>query len=80
MPKITELYAFVVDDTGPDDEGVIGENIGGQWMPFMGADLERVRSLMEERAQRIADKLGKQIRIYRFSQKEQIGTIEPRGK
>ncbi len=49
-------------------------------MPFMGADLERVRSLMEERAQRIADKLGKQIRIYRFSQKEQIGTIEPRGK
>ncbi len=24
MPRIEEMYAFVAEDTGPDDEGVIG--------------------------------------------------------
>lgn len=24
MPRIEEMYAFVVEDTGPNDEGVIG--------------------------------------------------------
>ena len=24
MPRIEEMYAFIVEDSGPDDEGVIG--------------------------------------------------------
>ena len=46
MPKITELYAFIsIDNNDPNDEGIIGMNFNGHWMPFMGGDLERVESL-----------------------------------
>jgi hypothetical protein len=39
MPKITELYAYVVDD-GDGDEGIPAVLQQGSWVPFIGADLE----------------------------------------
>ncbi|GAH83034.1 unnamed protein product, partial [marine sediment metagenome] len=45
MPRIEEMYAFVAEDTGPDDEGVVGVNTGCGWMPLVGADMARVESL-----------------------------------
>lgn len=54
MPRIAEMFAFVTEDTGPEDEGIVAH------------------------AQQLADQLGKQIRIYKFTGREQIGTIEPR--
>lgn len=73
MPLITEMFAFVVyDGTGEADEGVIGFDR----MPLVGADLTRVESL-QPLAQQIANTIGKQVRIYRFSTKEQIGEINP---
>ena len=49
MPKITELFAFVAEDTGPDDEGVMAFSVdsfsGPMMMPLIGADMERVESL-----------------------------------
>jgi len=75
MPLITEMFAFVVSDSAPDDEGVIA--LAG--LPLVGADLARVASLTEA-AQRIADATGKQVRIYKFGAKEQIGEINPRPK
>lgn len=77
MPLITEMYAFVTSDTAPDDEGIPAFMNGPILMPMTGADMARVQDLMPI-AQRAADESGKQIRIYRFSQKEQIGVIEPR--
>ena len=43
MPKITELYAWVIADSGPDDEGVPAflDLTTGSWMPMMGADRAR---------------------------------------
>lgn len=32
MPRIEQMFAFVVEDSGPDDEGVIGMMTGNGWM------------------------------------------------
>ncbi len=78
MPKITEMFAFVVADTAPDDEGVIAFYASnGMMMPMCGADLDRIESLIPI-AQRWADESGKPMRIYKFTGKEQIGEILPR--
>lgn len=65
MPKITELYAWVIEDTGPDDEGVpafLAAN--GTWYPMMGADLERALSLRKD-AEFAAAIKGKPCRLVR---------------
>lgn len=45
MPKITEMYAFVIPDKDENDEGIIGASIGPWMMPLVGADMVRVRYL-----------------------------------
>lgn len=80
MPRITELFCFAVYDGGPDDEGVPAFThpfLGT--MPLMGADNARIEALMPM-AQQLADTAGKELRIYKFSHKEQIGVITPRSK
>lgn len=65
MPKITALYAWVIEDTGPEDEGVpafLGAD--GAWYPMMGADLERALSLRKD-AEYAAAIRGKPCRLMR---------------
>lgn len=76
MPRITELFCFAINDTDPEDEGVPAFDLLGG-VPMIGADMARVEDLIPL-AQRLSDESGKQIRIYKFSQREQIGTINPR--
>lgn len=77
MPLITEMFAFVISDKSPEDEGIPAfEGPGGMAMPMVGADLTRIADLMPL-AQDIADRSGKQVRIYRFSQKRMIGEVNP---
>lgn len=65
MPRITELYAWVVADTGPDDEGVPAfMDLTGAWFPMMGADLDRAASLRTE-AEKVAAITGKPVRLLR---------------
>ncbi len=45
MPKIEEMYAFVAEDTGPDDEGVVAMNAGHVVFPLVGADMAMVEKL-----------------------------------
>lgn len=45
MPRIEEMYAFVTEDSGPDDEGIVGMSTESGWMPLVGADMARVESL-----------------------------------
>ena len=76
MPKITELYAWVVEDTGPDDEGVpafLGP--GGGWLPMMGADLERATSLRGE-ALRVSALVGKPVRLVRSIELEEVEVVQ----
>ncbi len=78
MPKIDELFAFIAEDTGPDDEGVAATFLPrfGVWIPLVGADMDRMKSLIPE-AQRIAQVSGKSIKLVRFSQRTELEVIEP---
>lgn len=79
MPKITEMYAFVVEDTGPDDEGVIGMQSeegdqGKIWLPLVGADMARVESL-KWLAAGIGKQCGKKVKLIHFTNREDLGEI-----
>ena len=77
MPRITELYAWVVADSGPDDEGVPAfMGAEGAWYPMMGADLERALSLRAE-AQKVATIAGKPVRLLGARELVEIEVIEP---
>lgn len=76
MPKIKELFAFVAEDSGPEDEGIIGMSLGGDlMMPLVGADMARVESL-KPAARQIAWLTGKKVKLLRFSTREDLGVIE----
>lgn len=76
MPRIEEMYAFVAEDKGPDDEGIVGWNIGGLggWMPLVGADMARVESL-KSIARQIQKATGKKIKLLHFTNREDLGEI-----
>jgi len=78
MPKITELYAYVAEDTGPDDEGVpaFAQPSTGYWMPMMGADMERAEQL-RTMAEDMARATGKPIKLIRSTGIEVVEVIEP---
>lgn len=79
MPKITEMFCFAMSDKDDDDEGVPALFTGLGSMPLVGADITRIDALLPH-AQKIANEFGKPLRIYKFSQKEQIGEVQPNGK
>lgn len=74
MPKIEEMYAFVAEDSGPDDEGIVGINTATGWMPLVGADMARVESL-KPIAKGIAAQTGKKIKLVHFTNREDLGGI-----
>ncbi len=73
MPKIEKMFAFVCEDSGPDDEGIMGiqEPYTGIFMPLVGADMNRVKSLVEK-AEIISQKVGKPYRILEFSVRKDV--------
>ena len=74
MPRIEEMFAFVAEDSGPDDEGVVGMATGSGWMPLVGADMARVESL-KPIAQDIASQTGKKIKLIHFTNREDLGDV-----
>lgn len=83
MPKITELYAWVIADKDENDEGVpcvaTPPPLPPGVMPLMGAAVERARSL-RVLAQMAADMRGKPIRLVRSrGELEVIEVVQPRG-
>ena len=80
MPRIKEMYAFIAEDSGPDDEGVIGIQTGpgddGQrlWLPLVGADMARVNSLRPI-AQGIGRQIGKKVTLVHFSNRQDLEVI-----
>ena len=76
MPKIEELYAFVVADTNEDDEGVPAfKGPDGTYMPMMGADLERAQQL-RPMAETLVSIYGKPIKLIRSTGIEVVEIIE----
>lgn len=74
MPRIEEMYAFVAEDTGPDDEGVVAMSVGGVMMPMVGADMARVESLRPI-AKDISVQTGKKVKLLHFTQREDLGDV-----
>ncbi len=72
MPRIDEMYAFIAEDTGPDDEGIVATNRDGVWIPMVGADMELVESL-RPLARQLARTLNKTIKLIHFTNREDLG-------
>jgi len=76
MPRIDEMFAFVAEESGPDDEGLIGFKSGDSWIPMVGADMARVNSLKPV-AKQISKITGKSVKVLRFTNREEIEEICP---
>lgn len=76
MKKVDQLYAFVMEDNDGDEGIPAFIGAAGVMFPLVGADMDRVTSLMEV-AQMMANERRRPIRIRRFSQWEQIGEVNP---
>lgn len=77
MPRVTELFAYVIADTDEDDEGVPAfAGPDGMWMPMVGANAERAESLREF-AQQIATDMGKPVKLLRSTGLELVEVLEP---
>ena len=74
MPRITDIYAFIAEGAGPDDEGVTAFFANGAWMPMVGADLDRVNSL-RPMAHAIVLATGQKITLVRFTAREEVEEI-----
>lgn len=74
MPRIEEMYAFVAEESGPDDEGVVAMKTELGWMPLVGADMARVESL-KPIAKGIARGTGKRIKLLRFTNRDELEVI-----
>ncbi len=81
MGRINELWAFVAEDTGPDDEGVISTSVIIRpgvvaHVPLVGADPERMSSLRSA-AQAIANGMGKPVKLLMFSVRHEVEVLKP---
>lgn len=74
MPKIEEMYAFVAEDSGPDDEGIVAMSMGNIMMPLVGADITRVENY-KALARTIGQTTGKKIKLLRFTNRVDMGEI-----
>lgn len=74
MPRIEEMYAFVAEDSDPDDEGIVGMGTKAGWIPLVGADMARVESL-KPIARNIAAQTGKKIKLLHFTHREDLGDV-----
>ena len=81
MPRIEEMYAFIAEESGPDDEGVIAIRSGpgglGKrlWLPLVGADMARVESL-KPIAKWIGHQAGKKVTLVHFSNRKDLEVIQ----
>jgi hypothetical protein len=77
VPRITELYAYVVAEAD-DDEGVPAFlSLENAWIPLMGADRGRAEQLRYQ-AQLVADTKGKPVRLLRSTGLVEVEVIRPR--
>lgn len=76
MPKITEMFAYVVEDKGPDDEGVMAMMLpNGVWAPMVGADVARA-VLIKPMAEEIAKAAGKPYKCLHFKLVGELPMLE----
>jgi len=67
---IDEIFAFVATEED-GSEGVIASAMNGQWFPFVGADMARVKSLYPL-AKMVEKETGRPFKILHFTSKKDI--------
>lgn len=77
--RINQVFAFIVTDEHGHEgvPGLLTER--GVYVAMMGADMERVAALREV-AETAPGLKGMRITIARFSEREEIGTIDRTGE
>jgi len=67
--KIEKMYAFIAEND--DGEGVMAFKSGFGWMPMVGADLERMKSLVPI-AKEMSKISGKEFKIIQFDNRTDV--------
>ena len=71
------MFAFIAVDPEGGDEGVVGVmKPNGEWVPLVGADMDRVVSLKPV-AKQIARQTGREITIRYFANVVDMEKITP---
>ena len=75
---IQDIYAYLcIHDDG--DEGIVGVQLAdGAWLPLIAADLERL-SILADYAEGVSRRTGKQIKLVRFTVREDLEVVNPPG-
>lgn len=74
--RITSIHAFISVDPEDGDEGVIAQQMwDGSWMPLIAADETRLE-ILRPVAQAIAWRTEREVKLVRFSVREDIETLE----
>jgi hypothetical protein len=77
MPRIESVYAFLSVDAEDGNEGVVGAPMGALGcVPLIAADEQRLEQLRQI-AQAISNRSKAQIRLVKFTKREEIGFIQP---
>ena len=76
MPRIDEMYAYISTDADENDEGIVGFHTGKEWIPCVGADMDRMNSL-RPMAEMIATKENMTLLLVKFSTRTELEVIEP---
>ena len=75
MPVIGQMFAFIAEDSGPTDEGIVAFTTpGGMAMPMVGADMARV-DFLRPIAREIAKKTGRKITLVLFNNRIDLEVI-----
>lgn len=77
--RIAEFYAFVVVDEN-DEEGLCAflNPATRTWVPMVASDKIRLDGLRQA-AQNIATETGQEITVLKFTVREEVETIHPKG-
>lgn len=76
--RIEQMYAFIIVDTDGTEGIPAFTTASGMAMPLVGADMNRVNSLFPL-AQALADSHGKPIELVKFTNREHLNLIQPKG-
>lgn len=74
--RVLEIWAYLAVDPSDDSEGIVGRLApSGQWVPFVGADIERMAELRPQ-AEEIAFVGQVVVRLANFSERLDVETID----
>jgi hypothetical protein len=75
--KVKTIHVFLGQEMD-GIEGIIGQALNGLYMPFVCVDAKSIE-LMRPLAKKIGQQSGRVIKLVKFSVREELEIIEPKG-